>query len=166
MGILTAVKLHPSAAAPMLTNAYLMIDRADYSRVNRTLSIHLACFASAAEREAYKAALAAVLVNADIVDAGDGAAAIALPADPSPEQIADVTAQRTAATAAYLAARSAWEAAVATVRGIVPVQPVGLPLTAAVPMADIAGCLGTDGAPDVAKCYAWLAAHGYAGAEA
>lgn len=162
MAILKTVQLHPSTAVAPLANAYLMIGAAQLNRLTGGIQLHLACFASSAERETYKTAMAAIETNRAAYEAGDQAPSIAMPANADAGQIADVTAQRQAATAAFLAAKTALETAQATLAGIKTVEPVGLALTAQIPPSVAAACM-TSGAIDIAKCYAWLMANGYPG---
>lgn len=166
MAIEIVAKVHPSPAVPTVPGAYLMIERIDYARLIGTLSLRVIVFASREDRDRLGQALADIAKQAAIVGAGDPSVRMGIPAGGTAQEVLAAREARTLAAQAYRAAQESLAVSQAQIQEVRPIDVVGLPRVVNVPPVQVASCL-TDGQPDVARCYEWLATQpGFGGLKA
>ena len=155
MAIQMSARIHASEAVPPVPEAYLMIRRIDCDRLQGTLTLHLAVFASAADRDKARTAFF------DTRRAQADAAAAFAEHSKAPDELS-----RQIAAGKHAEAEIRFQVAKTALDQSQMLAPFGMLMAVPVPPEDMAACCDDAGNVTIDRCYAWLSAQpAYAGVQ-
>ena len=149
MAIQLPVRIHASEAVPPVPEAYLMIKRVDADRLMGQLTLHLAVFASAADRDKARTCFTdAQRAQADAAKAG------------LEHSRATNDLDRQVAAGKHAEAEQRFQNAKHALSQAQGLAPVDMPLQVLVPAGEVALCCDEAGNVTIDRCYDWLAQQG------